>query len=61
MEKFTVIQGKVYQIPADVLKKYQLPEEEARKLKASGEAPKSSRAEPPLKGNWYELGESDCF
>ena len=61
MEQYTVIKGKLYKIPAEVLKKYRVPEEEQRRLKASGNVPKPGRAEPPIKGNWYELGESDCF
>jgi hypothetical protein len=61
MEKYTVIEGNLYKIPPDVLKKYQLSEEEAHKAKATGKAPKAPKSEPPFKGNWYELGESDCF
>jgi sulfatase maturation enzyme AslB (radical SAM superfamily) len=61
MGKNIVIDGRLYNIPEEVLEKYRLPEQQTKNTTAAGMIPISKRVEPPLKGNWYELGESDCY
>jgi sulfatase maturation enzyme AslB (radical SAM superfamily) len=61
MGKNMVIDGRLYNIPEEVLEKYRLPEQQTKNTTVAGMIPISKRVEPPLKGNWYELGESDCY
>jgi sulfatase maturation enzyme AslB (radical SAM superfamily) len=60
MNRLVVIKGEAYSIPEEVLEKYRV-NREGNKVTMQSTESVSKRTEPPLKGNWYELGESDCY
>jgi len=60
MSRYIIINEKIYNIPDEVLERYRVDENKSENIK-SQKISEKNLVEPPIKGNWYELGESDCY
>ncbi|MCG3173892.1 MAG: Anaerobic sulfatase-maturating enzyme [Myxococcota bacterium] len=54
------IDGKLYVIPDELLKKFEVTREQAEKL-AGKKTVRRTDKDKPGEGLWYEIGESDCY
>jgi len=60
MSRYIMINEKIYNIPDEVLEKFRVKDNNKEEIKSKMISEKNL-VEPPIKGNWYELGESDCY
>ena len=60
VDRLIEVKGKLYRVPQEVLDKFRVEGKE-NEISKDPSTQTPGRVEPPLKGNWYELGESDCF